>query len=476
MIFAKTKAVLGLGVILFVGGCASVPREAGFGAVGKTVAERTGRRVHWNQGSASDEAVAQTVKAMLAKELSADEVVQIALLNNRNLQATYEDLAVAQADLVSAGLLRNPVFDAQIRFSTAGGGTGVEMALVQDFIELLYIPLRKNLAQAAFEAATLRVSGEVLEMAGEVRSAFYRVQASEQMLAMRRQVVKATGASVDFAERLRAAGNTTELDLANERALAGQSRLDLRSAEAQVTRDRERLTTLMGVWGEQTQWTVSPRLPEPLAEDESADGLEKRAVERSLDLAAARLEITQAARKLGIAAPFAALPEGELGVSAERDPAGGWNVGPSFMLPIPLFNQGQPAIAEAQAVLRRTRAQYAAKAVEVRSRARRLYSEVAAARDQVEFFEQAVLPLRKQIVKQSQLQYNAMQIGPIQLLLAKQQQIDTGATYIRMLRDYWLARAELDLLLNGRIARFGGQDLRNEMMTTTTAGDSRGGH
>ena len=57
-----------------------------------------GERVHWNQGNTSDTAVAESVRGLLQKELTAEEAVQVALLNNRSLQATYEDLMIAQAD------------------------------------------------------------------------------------------------------------------------------------------------------------------------------------------------------------------------------------------------------------------------------------------------------------------------------------------------------------------------------------------
>ena len=256
------RMMIGLLSAALVGGCATVPREAGFPDVERAVAERTGgKRVHWNQGTASDAAVAESVNAMLAQELTADEAVQIALLNNRDLQATFENLMIAQADLVAAGLLRNPVFDAEVSFVEGGSGTGLELALVQDFIDILYIPLRKRLAAAAFEATKLRVAGEVLDLAGEVRAAFYSLQAALQTLEMRRQVAAATGASYELAQRLRAAGNNRELDLANERALHEQSKLDVRAAEAQVAQARERLNRLMGLWGTRTNWTVAPRLP-----------------------------------------------------------------------------------------------------------------------------------------------------------------------------------------------------------------------
>ena len=464
-------------LLLLVTGCATVPREAGFPDVERTVAERTGLRVHWNQGTESDKAVEAQVRAMLRKELTAEEAVQIALLNNRTLQATYENLTVAQADLVAAGLLRNPVFDAEVRFLEAGGGTGLELAVVQDFIDIFFIPLRKRLAGASFDAAKAAVAGQVLDLAAEVRAGFYTLQAAQQTLEMRRQVLLATEASYDVAQRLRAAGNIRELDLATERALFEQSKLDVRSSEAALVQSREQLNRLMGVWGEGTRWTAAPRLPELPAEEVAADTVERRAVERSLDLEAARRQVQAAGAGLGIAAPLGILPEAEIGASAEREPEGEWAVGPAFSLPIPLFNQGQPAIAAAQAEVRRARQLYHQAAVNVRSHARASYDAVRAARDQADYYRKVILPLQQKIVDETQLQYNAMQVSPIQLLFARQQQISAGAAYINSLRAYWLARADLDTILNGRMASFrGGAGAAEAQAPSMPAAGGQGDH
>ena len=163
----------GLGIL---GGCTTVPREAGFGDVEKLVAERTTMRVHWNQGTTADQAVEEVIRASLQAELTADQAVQIALLNNRNLQAIYEELGIAQADLVQAGLLKNPVFDGLFRFpDRAPRGPNVELSVTQDFIDILFIPARKKLAASQFEAAKLHVAASVVNLAAEVRSAYYRL-------------------------------------------------------------------------------------------------------------------------------------------------------------------------------------------------------------------------------------------------------------------------------------------------------------
>lgn len=485
-----TAGGLALGALtlgaLTVSGCVTVPREAGFPDVEKNVAERTGQRVHWNQGTAADQAVEGRVRAMLANELSAGQAVQVALLNNRSLQATYEDLSVAQADLVAAGLLKNPVFDAQFRFDVAGSGTGVDVGLVQDFVDILMIPLRKRVAAATFEAVKIRVAGRVIDLAGQTRMAFVSYQSSRQSLAMRRQVLAATDAAFDLARRLREAGNTRELDLLAEQTLFEQTKLDVRSAELKVAQDREGLNELMGLWGEPAgTWTAADRLPDPPAEDAGtvagvplAD-VERRAVERSLDLESDKQQVEVAAWTLGLKVPFGVLPEADVGVAAEREVEGGWSIGPAVSLPIPLFNQGQPAIAAANAELRRARQQYAATAIVVRARSRAAREAVVAARELADQHRMVLLPLRQKVVDQTQLQYNAMQVSPLQLIQAKQQQIDAGAAYVRALRTYWLARAELDQILSGRLpAGDRGAAGADEPMSSSAGSPAgeRGGH
>src|SRR5579862_7217059 len=124
-----------MGLIAMVGltliGCASPPKDDGFANVKQLAADRTGHAVQWNQDTADDRAAEASVHAMLQEELTLDRAVQIALINNRNLQASYEDLGIAQADLVQAGLLSNPVFNAIIRFPDGGGITDMELSVTQ---------------------------------------------------------------------------------------------------------------------------------------------------------------------------------------------------------------------------------------------------------------------------------------------------------------------------------------------------------
>ena len=437
--------------LALLSGCTSVVLNAGFEEVRATAEERGAGRIYWNNGTELDKEAAAKLAALIKTKLTVDEVVQIALLNNRDLQAVYSDLGVAQADLVQAGLLNNPVFDAAIKFPTSGGQANLELAAVMNFLDIFYLPLRKRVAAARFEEAKFGVTGAVLDFAGQVRTAFYAHQANEQMLELRQTIVQALAASLEVAQRLNEAGNSTDLDFARERALFETGKLALRSAEVAARESREQLNTLMGLVGTETEWQIDGRLPDVPKEPMPVDGIERAALRRSIDLASARQRIVGAGEQLGLNKATALLPESHhLGVLGERN-EGAWEVGPVLEFPIPLFDQGQARTARAAAELRRAQQEYYALAVKIRSSARALRDRAQGARDRALYYRDIMLPLHERIVNEAQLHYNAMQLGPIQLLRAREQQIETGAAYVEALRDYWWARTALAQLLSGRL-------------------------
>ena len=444
--------------LVVLSGCATVRLDAGFADVSALVEERGGLKVFWNNGTELDRKAAEKLESLAKNKLTVDDAVQIALLNNRELQAVYADLGVAQADLVQAGLMSNPIFDGAMRWPTPGGGKPeLELAVVMNFLDIFYLPLRKRVAAARFEEAKNRVSGLVLDFTGRVRTTFFSHQANEQMLELRQTIVQALHASFAVTRRLYEAGNITDLDFARERALLEAGKLALGSAEVAARQSREELNILMGFWGKQTDWQTEDRLPEMPREPIQTEDIERVALQRSVDLLNARQRVISAGEQLGLNRATALIPESHLGALGERTD-GAWEVGPVLEFPIPLFDQGQARTGRAAAELRRAHQEYYALAVRIRATARSLRDRAQGLRDRALYFRDIMLPLHERIVNETQLHYNAMQLGPVQLLRAREQQIEIGAAYVETLRDYWLARSELAQLLSGRLP--GGEGAR----------------
>jgi cobalt-zinc-cadmium efflux system outer membrane protein len=434
-----------------VSGCAGLDLQSGFSDVSSNVQERLAVPIFWNNGTDLDREASDRRRKLLSEKITADEAVQIALLNNRELQAVYSELGVAQADLVQAGLLSNPIFDAAIKFPTSGRNSpDLELGAAMNFLNIFYIPLRKRVAAARFEEAKTRVTGAVLDFAGRVRRAFYAYEADEQMLDLRHTVVQALSASFAIAGRLHQAGNISDLDFFSQRAQLEAGRLALRAAEISVRQSREELNSLMGLWGPDLEWQSTERLPDiPNAPLETKD-IERVAIERSLDLAQARQRIIGTGEELGLTRWTTLLPDFSAGPHSERND-GAWEVGPKLDFLLPLFDQGQARLGRTAAELRRLQQEYYDLAVRIRSRARQVRDRVEGATDRAMYYRDILLPLHERIVNEAQLQYNAMQLGPLQLIRAREQQIETAVSYIAALRDYWLARAELEQMLTGSL-------------------------
>jgi cobalt-zinc-cadmium efflux system outer membrane protein len=437
-------------LLMLVTSCATFDQRAGFSDVSAVVEARSGKRVVWYLGTELDAQVDQEVRALLHDTLTVDGAIQVALLNNRTLQALYAELGVAQADLVQAGLLKNPVFDGAVRFLVGGGPVELELNAATDFLDIFYLPLRKRVAAARFEEAKLQVTGVVLDFAVAVRAAFYRYQANEQMLELLQTVVQALAVSFEVAQRLHEAGNITALDLARERALIEEAKLQLRAAESAVRQSREQLNTFMGLWGQQTVWHIDRRLPDLPEHPTPFAELESRALLQSLDLASARQRLMVAGEQLGATRATALVPESSLGAHGERE-EGKWDAGVTFGLPIPLLDQVQARLGRAMTELRRAQQEYYALGVQIRSTVRAVYERLQGAQDRALYYRNIVLPLRERIVNETQLQYNAMQLGVFDLLRAREQQIQAAVAYVETLLDYWLARTDLGHILSGRL-------------------------
>ena len=60
-----------------------------------------------------------------------------------------------------------------------------------------------------------------------------------------------------------------------------------------------------------------------------------------------------------------------------------------------------------------------------------------------------LLPQRQRILKETLLHYNAMQKSNFELLLAKEEEQRAAQEMIEALRDYWIARADLEKAAGG---------------------------
>lgn len=437
-------------------GCASVQPTQARRDVGELLEQRVGLAdaVPEQQDADSRARVRARVAELLAAPLTIDRALQVAMLNNRELRATLEDLGVAQAELVQAGLLDNPVLAGDLLISTRGNDLGGGLALSQSLLGVFLIPAKRRVARAHLAQAVVTVGQATLLLARDVRVAFVRAQAAEQALALHRGRAQAAEAAHELAQRQFAAGNITPLDQQLFAAALDRARIDLADTQLDVTVAREQLTRLLGLWGEDVAWTFAAPIEHTLPPETELARLEQQGLRDRLDLSAARIETRAieyalALRRRGLA------PQVEVGVSARNevgnDVGHEWVLGPSLSLELPIFNPGHADIARIQAYLRQSQHRLQSVAIRVRSEIRVHRAQLVAARRKVEYYEQTILPRAESILGLTLQQYNAMQVATYQLLETRTDQIDARREYVAALRDYWVARSELELAVGGRL-------------------------
>ena len=193
------------------------------------VQQRLGMPLFWNNGTDLDREAEDKLKAILGQKLTAEHAMQIALLNNRELQGVYADLGVAQADLVQAGLLKNPIFDAVVTFPVSGGRPDFELTAAMSFLDIFYIPLAKARGRRAIRRSQdARYRRCARSSPEKCARRFLNMSPTNNCSSCVSRSSRRSRHRGTSRNRLHQAGNISDLDFARERALLEGAKLRLR--------------------------------------------------------------------------------------------------------------------------------------------------------------------------------------------------------------------------------------------------------
>jgi len=440
---------LGLATLpLVLAGCASLSGGGGFKPVQQAAEQHLGKAVQLVTSEAEQDAVVVRVAELLAEPLSADSAVQIALLNNRGLQASFQELGIAEAELVQASRLPNPGFS--ITKLRRGDEREIERSFSFDLAHLIALPLTRQMENRRFAAVQRSVSMEMLSLAAESRKAFYAAVAAEQTARYLRDVRDTADVGAELAKRLAQAGNWSKLQQAREHGFFSEAVLNAARAEAARVSTRERLTRLLGLWGQQTSFTLPDRLPDLPQEPQDRPDLEQQAVAQRLDVQAAKQHTEAMAKSLGLSKITRFVNVLDLSYQRNGSNELPRQTGYEISFEIPLFDWGDARIARAEAIYMQSVQRAAQVAVEARSEVRQAYLGYRSSYDIARHYRDDVVPTAKRISDENMLRYNGMFISVFELLADARSQISAVNAAIRALCDFWVAQADLDMALIGK--------------------------
>jgi outer membrane protein TolC len=433
---------------LLLAGCASFSQDGGFGTVEELSKARTGQTPAYQRTVEQTDAAKNRIAELLKQPLTADSAVEIALLSNRDLQASYAELGIAESDLVRAGRLANPSFS----FGRLSGNGVVEIdrAVLFDVLGLFTMPLAKQVEQRRFEQTQLQAAFETVGVAAEARRAFFEAVTAQQLVGYFGQVMEAADASNDLAKRMAAAGNFSKLAQMREQSFYSDATAQLARAQHRAVAARERLTRVLALFGDQLAFTLPDRLPDLPTAPTEPQNAEQIAMDKRLDVLMAKRATESTAKSLGLIKTTRFINVLHAGYQNKSATGEQRSNGYAIELELPLFDFGTARVARAEATYMQAVNRTAQVAINARSEVRESYSAYRTAYDLAKHYRDEVVPLRKRISDENLLRYNGMLASVFELLADSKDQISSVTAAVEALRDYWVAETNLQSALTGR--------------------------
>ena len=451
---APKRAALILTAVVHAGlaACTGFSQDGGFTPVSAAARSRLDKDVYWPRNDAESAKSSAAVAQLLSRPLGPEDAVQVALLNNQELRASFQDLKISEADLVQAGRLANPRFD--FSHASADGQVDIVETLSFNVLSLLSIPYARDAEKQRFAQTQTAVFLGVAQLAEQSREAYFNAVAAGQSLAYRQQVSTAAEAGSVLAQRMRTAGNWNGIEQAREQVFYADATRALTTAQLQEAAAREKLKSLLGLSeaaDNAAALQLAATLPElPASMDELPD-VERTVLQNRIDLQMMHQNIDALARRLKLVRATRFVNVLELGPSwVKQGPSSAPHErGYAITLEVPIFDDGSARLKKSEALYLQAVQRFAQAAIAARSQVRQAYAAYRASFELAQQQRDVVLPLRKSMSEENLLRYNASLISIFELLADARAQVASVDDYIADLRDFWLAKSRLDAALLG---------------------------
>ncbi|MGO6943774.1 TolC family protein [Rhizobium johnstonii] len=483
------KLIVALAFPLALSGCVTGAeysrKEAGFTSVANKTAIVTAKETVWIQNRNKARSAAVQVTSLLAqtKPLDVETAVQIALLNNKGLQAAYADLGDSAADAWQSTMFLNPT----VAVGLTGIGTPgleafktVEGAVVTNILALATKKRDIEIADTRFRQAQLNAAVRTLQLAADTRRAWINAVAAWENVGQLQRAQATADAASELAQKLGETGAMTKGAQAREHVFVAELAGETAKARLTARLTKEELTRLMGLWGSDLDYQVPNSLPSLPRAVVKRDTIEAEALRNRIDLQVAKLELEATARSYGLTEATRYVTDLEIltGLETEREIEDGDKKVDTtgfaeLEFAIPIFDTGKARMRKAELGYMRAANELAEKAVNVRSEARSAYEAYRSNYDIARHYRNSVVPLRTKVEEESLLTYNGMISNTFELLTDTRDKINSILLSVNAKRDFWLAEADLAPAIYGGGATKASAETEVAAASESSAG---GGH
>ncbi|WP_192177398.1 TolC family protein [Mesorhizobium amorphae] len=429
---------------------------AGFTTVTARAGAVTGKRTAWVQSREDAQALSAQVKSLVQKRIIGPDVaVQVALLNNKGLQAAYAEIGLSAADVWQETMLANPTIS--VGMIGVDPVRTIEGAVVSNILALATRQRRVAVADTRFRQAQLRAAEETLRLAADTRRAWINAVSAWESVSYLNKAQAAADAASELAQKLGETGAFTKTGQAREHVFYAEITGQAAEARLAARTAKEQLTRLMGLWGPDVDYSVPNTLPALPKGAKAKRAIEAEALKNRVDLEVAKLELEALAKSYGLTEATRYVSDLELlsGAEVEREESeeGGTetSVAPTLELEfvIPIFDTGKARMRKAELAYMQAANRMAEKAVNIRSEARSAYDAYRSTYDIARHYRNSVVPLRIKIEAESVLTYNGMITNTFELLADTRAKISSIMLSLNAKRNFWLADVNLGTAIHG---------------------------
>lgn len=428
------------GLLLVLCGCATVDPTPDYGRAQDEVKAATGAKALYQPGA--EERAREQVAQLLAGGMTSQEAVQVALLNNRDLQELLFEIGVRRADAVQAGFLSNPSLAGLVRFPVGGGSTTTEGGLLQNLIEFWHLPVRTRAAELDVDQVVLDVAHRAAVLAAQAKAAYFSALASSSALSVAEENLETAQDFLELTLERQEAGAATQVDVNAARSTFLEQQVLVRSARFAALDAKRRLAIALGLGTPPEEITLSDELV--AAPDRGLD------LQRLLTVARQhRLDLRSAEKDVEAAESFVPLERRLMwrnvsGGLAFESQGGDHALGPAIELELPIFDQNQAQIAKAEyryaQAIRRLEGVSAQAAQQVRG----AYERYAMAQDTARLYRTELLPLRETSLDLARESFAAGKTGFLSVLEAQDRLLTTRLAYVDRLEAVALSIPDLE--------------------------------
>jgi cobalt-zinc-cadmium efflux system outer membrane protein len=404
-------------LLLFAIGCASVRPEPDYDRARVRVAETVAVD---NQAVAvpTDEPGVQ-VTSRLAGGVSAEEAVEIALLNNKDLQAAFYEIGISRADVVQSGLLSNPSLGGVIRFPQNGGDEAatIEARLAWNLIDLWHRPARKRVQERRLEHKVLEVAHIAARLAARTRAAYVAAVAAEGARLVEEENLASTAEFLELTLALQDAGVATEVEANAARAEHLEQEARLRSASLREFEKKLRLATLLGLDVGPEELVLTSTLAPPPDASLDVEALMASATSHRLDLRAAKENMRAIESEVSLEKRlFLRELNGLVSLESRGDEL---EIGPGLAMELPLFDRNSAQVTRAE--LRHQQAQTTLDALTVatRQQVRAAHERLVSTLETARAYRDDIAPLRESSLELAREAFRAGKTGFLSVLEAQ---------------------------------------------------------